>query len=223
MFGNQRVSKSFETYLVETPPLKKHKSISQRQQQQHILDQEIRQLQLDREALEKEKSEWNKKMSERVTCSMTTNQCGRQFESTIEYGTNCLQCGHFICSSCVIKLLARNGHNKFSIGYQCPGCAFFNCNKTVIFHGFKNTTPSTSKSLRSRIVRDNALFASGISTTNNPHPNGKFLHTLKSSKGLNNTTSLKQENDTNLFVEIIEEDEEAKENSAFRFIVSDNQ
>jgi hypothetical protein len=174
------------------------------------------------EEIKKEKRKLEEMLSERVTCSRS--ECKRQLLS-LDDGTNCLQCGYFICSTCIIELLVINGLNKFSIGYQCSNCAFFNCNKTVLFYGFKDST-SSSRSLRTRTIRDTMVFASGVSTHDEPHIDGKVLRTFNCKEIKHEENMLKQEEYKNtktkdaLSVEIIADDED-KENSGFRLVISD--
>lgn len=86
--------------------------------------------------------------------------------------SNCMECGLFLCNTCVISKLHINGLNTNSIGYQCSRCNFFNCN-TVKVH---RASIGQEIEMSHDIVEFNPI-SSGVSTSVSPHRHGRVLKT----------------------------------------------
>lgn len=84
--------------------------------------------------------------------------------------TNCLECGYFLCNTCVLKGLLLNEANIHSIGYECPNCKFFNCN-TVNLYSFNEKQQANYNPI-----------VSGVSTSERPHLDGRVLNTSNPTK-----------------------------------------
>lgn len=84
--------------------------------------------------------------------------------------TNCIGCGYFSCYKCVVRMLEVNAIHDRSIGYKCPQCKLFNCNKVNACYDER----------RWDILSTSIPFASGISTHKKPHPFGQMLETSDS-------------------------------------------
>lgn len=81
-----------------------------------------------------------------------------------DYLHHCEQCGAPICFKCMIQLMTINRHNNESIGAQCPGCKFYNCNRIEV--------GKTSHSVISEMA-----FPSGYSTVDASKVKGEKLIT----------------------------------------------
>jgi hypothetical protein len=102
--------------------------------------------------------------------------------------TNCLACGRFICTSCVLKKLCVNGLNVNSVGYCCTRCMFFNCNTA----GMHASSIACEIKMPSTKVRFNPIV-SGVSTSESPHSYGRMLKTSDMSTPMTHNENVAQQ------------------------------